>query len=204
MENKSISNNGLFLDEFKIVNKDSWNKFRGNNNIEFYKYYFLNDFKDKVKTSLKHLYKEHEWFYYSYEYLLIKQTDDGNIYQIATQSQTEYIDSIKENIKDKIVARYKLEHPNDKNKTWNKLSYRFTSTLYKLVNDECRDAFEMDRCVDVIVLDKSETVNCELAQMVEKIREYYKAKMTEWINKKENRDMFEILSFHNEIFKDVN
>lgn len=204
MDNKSIGSKRLFLDEFKVVDERIWKKFKGDNRMEFYKYYLLNDFKGKVKTSLKQLYKEYDWFYYSYDYLLINKTD--NICEIADKTQSEYIDAMKENIKDRIVARYKLENPMGESKTWKSLSYRYTTTLYKMVNDECKDAFNIDKCVDVITINKSNTKDDNIydttTELIE-LRRYYKIKMADWLKKNYSADSYELLNFHNEIFKDV-
>lgn len=206
MENKSVGNKRLFLDEFKIVNIDSWKKFKGNNRVEFYKYYLLNDFKGKIKTALNQLYKEYDWFYYSYDYLLINTnaTEQELKYQIATKSQSEYIDTMKLNVKDRIIARHKLEYPNEKNKTWKNLSYRYMPTLYKMVNDECRDVFEMDKCVDVVTISKSNTEPYIFEIALDEIKLYYKLKMSDWIKKNDYSNVEDVVNFHNEIFNDVN
>lgn len=204
MENKSIGNKRLFLEEFKIVNEDNWKKFKGNNRVEFYKSYLLHDFKGKLKTALNQLYKEYDWFYYSYDYLLINSyAIEEEKYQIATKLQSEYIESMRSNIKDRIIARHKLEYPNEKNKTWKNLSYRYTPTLYKMVNDECMDALGVDKCVDVVTISKrnDEPYTCETT--IEEIRLYYKLKMADWIKKNDYTDVEDIINFHNEIFKDV-
>jgi len=206
MENKSVGNKRLFLDEFKIADIDSWKKFKGNNRVEFYKYYLLNDFKGKIKTALNQLYKEYDWFYYSYDYLLINTnaTEQELKYQIATKSQSEYIDTMKLNVKDRIIARHKLEYPNEKNKTWKNLSYRYMLTLYKMVNDECRDVFDMDKCVDVVTISKSNTEPYVFETTLDEIRLYYKLKMADWIKKNDYSNVEDVVNFHNEIFNDVN
>lgn len=209
MDNKSIGNKNLFIEEFKIVDADKWNKFKGNTRVEFYKYYLLNDFKGKVKTSLKQLYKENDWFYFAYEYLLIKMDEDNKwIYEIADKSKTEYIETIKINIKDRLVARHKLKYPSEKDKTWKQLSYRYTTTLYKMINDECKEAFEVDKCVEVITIEKSQDISLEneyLRASTKDLQQYYKIKMNDWINKnKDNSENSkELIKFHTDLWDDV-
>lgn len=205
MENKSIGNKRLFLQEFKIVNEATWKKFKGNNKVEFYKYYLLNDFKGKLKTSLNKLYKENEWFYFSYDYLLISMDEERWTYELADKYKTEYINTMKSNIKDRIVARHKLEHPNEKAKTWKNLAYRYTSTLYKLVNDECNDAFNVDKCVDVVTIENSnsEQTITDIEDCTKALQQYYQIKMNDWI-KKNGQLEEDVIKFHNEIWSDVN
>ena len=202
---KSLGHKRLLLEEFCVIKKEDWKKFKGNNKIEFYKYYLLNDFKSKLQTSLKQLYKENEQFYYSYNYMLIN--NDKREFILATSQQKEYIDSIKSNTKDRIVAKYKLENSRNCSKTWKQLSYRYTSSLYKMINDECKTTFDADKCVEVITIDNRGEV-CELApEYIKNIKLYYKEKMENWIKdnlkKKENTEerMKDVINFHNLIFQ---
>ena len=206
IDNKSIGNKNLFLEELEVVNSKKWQKFKTNNRVEFYKYYLLNDFKGKIKTTLKQIYKENEWFYFAYEYMLI--TIDGEdewTYEIADNTKTEYIDKMKINIKDRIVARHKLKYPMEKEKTWKQLSYRYTTTLYKMINDECKEAFGADKCVDVITIEKSKDVTLENEQLrasLKELKQYYKIKMEEWVhkNKDDSESSKELIQFHNELW----
>jgi hypothetical protein len=123
-------------------------------------------------------------------------------YQIATTAQQEYIDTMKENIKDKIIARHKLDNPSEKNKTWKNLAYRYTPTLYKMVNDECKDAFGIDKCVEVLTIsNRYEKLDSTDASALEEVRLYYKTKMYDWIKKNDCLKVEDVVDFHNEIFK---
>lgn len=200
---KSMGHKKLLLEELSIINSEDWKKFKGNTKVEFYKYYLLNDFKGKLKTALKQLYKENDNFYYSYDYMLINKTEDS--YIIATKEQSEYINTMKENIKNRIVAKHKLDYPNEKKKTWQGLAYRYTSKLYKMLNDECKDAFGCDKCVEVITIDNRNNI-CETVMIEEKnkIKKYYKDKMQNWIDNQDKKKIEQdVIDFHNEIFKDV-
>lgn len=206
MDNKSIGNKKLFLEEFNIVDEKRWKKFKGNNKVEFYKYYLLNDFKGKVKTALKQIYKENELFNFSYDYMLINTEGEEWIFEIADRTKVEYIEAMKSNIKDRIIARHKLEHPTEKSKTWKNLAYRYTTTLYKLVNDECKDVFDMNKCVEVVTIDKSfESLLLNVEDNKKAIQQYYKIKMSDWIKKNVESDEknIDIINFHNEIWADV-
>lgn len=210
MDNKSIGNKNLFLEELKVVDAKKWQKFKSNNRVEFYKYYLLNDFKGKIKTSLKQLYKENEWFYYAYEYMLITILEENKwSYEIADKTKTDYIESMKLNIKDRLIARHKLKFPMEKDKTWKQLSYRYTTTLYKMINDECKESFGADKCVDVITIEKSKEVILEneyLRASIKELKQYYKIKMDEWVNKNkdDSESSKELIQFHNELWADVN
>lgn len=204
LDNKSVGHKRLLLEDFKIASEEDWKRFKGNNRVEFYKYYLLNDFKGKIKTALKQLYKENDWFYYSYDYLLINLTaeEPSEKYIIATRAQQEYIDTMKENIKDKIIARHKLDNPSEKNKTWKNLSYRYTPTLYKMVNDECKDAFGTDKCVEVLTIsNRYEKLDNICETTLDEVKLYYKTKMYDWIKKNDCLKVEDVVNFHNEIFK---
>ena len=208
MDNKSIGSTNIFLEEFNIVDKIKWNKVKNNNSVEFYKYYLLNDFKGKLKTALKQIYKENEWFYFAYEYMLITLDEEGKwICNIADKTQTEYIDTMKINIKDRLVARHKLKYSMEKEKTWKQLSYRYTPTLYKMINDECMEVFGVNRCVEVITIEKSQDVeldNEHLRDSTKELQQYYKIKMNEWIHKnKDDSNSTDLIQFHNELWDDV-
>jgi hypothetical protein len=206
IDNKSIGNKNLFLEELQLVDVKKWQRFKSNNRVEFYKYYLLNDFKGKVKTSLKQLYKENDWFYFAYEHMLITVLEDGKwSYEIADKTKSEYIDTMRLNIKERLVARHKLKYSMEKDKTWKQLSYRYTTTLYKMINEECKEAFGVDRCVDVITIEKSQDVNLEnehLRDCTKELRKYYKVKMNEWVNKNkdESESSKELIQFHNELW----
>ena len=206
IDNKSIGNKNLFLEELQLVDVKKWQRFKSNNRVEFYKYYLLNDFKGKVKTSLKQLYKENDWFYFAYEHMLITVLEDGKwSYEIADKTKSEYIDTMRLNIKERLVARHKLKYSMEKDKTWKQLSYRYTTTLYKMINEECKEAFGVDRCVDVITIEKSQDVNLEnehLRDCTKELRKYYKVKMNEWVNKNkdESKSSKELIQFHNELW----
>lgn len=205
MDNKSIGSTNIFLEEFNLVDKNKWNKFKGNNLVEFYKYYLLNDFKGKLKTSLKRLYKENEWFYFANEYMLITMEDDNKwSFQIADRTKSDYIDSMKLNIKDRLIARHKLKYPMEKEKTWKQLAYRYTTTLYSMINNECKEAFEVDRCVEVITIEKGKDIildNEQLRASTKELKKYYKIKMNDWVNK--HNDDSDLIKFHNELWEDV-
>lgn len=202
MDNKSIGSTNIFLEEFNLVDKNKWNKFKGNNLVEFYKYYLLNDFKGKLKTSLKRLYKENEWFYFANEYMLITMEDDNKwSFQIADRTKSDYIDSMKLNIKDRLIARHKLKYPMEKEKTWKQLAYRYTTTLYSMINNECKEAFEVDRCVEVITIEKGKDItldNEQLRASTKELKKYYKIKMNDWVNK--HNDDSDLIKFHNELW----
>lgn len=196
---KSLGHKKILLDELKIINKEKWKEYKGNNKIEFYKYYLLNDFKSKLQTSFKQLLRENENFYYEYNYMLINLEENSFI--LASRQQREYINSMKSNIKDRIIAKHKLEHPNEKNKTWRQLTYRYTTILYKMVNEECKATFNMDKCVEVVTIE-NENNNCELVGLdnVTYIQNYYKDKMWNWIKKNKYQNDKDIVGFHNNIF----
>lgn len=202
--NKSIGNKKLFIEELKIVDEELWNKSKGNNVIEFYKYYLLNDFKGKVNTSLNQMYRENDWFYFSHDYLLIN--NQHKTYDLATTSQSEYIESMRANIKNKIIAKYKFEHPREKTKTWKNLAYRYTNTFYKLVNQECKETLNVDKCVNVVTINKNSENNpyiCETILALNEVKLYYKLKMEEWIIKHKHNKNEDVIKFHNELFEDV-
>ena len=203
MDNKSISSTNIFLEEFNVVDKVKWNSVKNNNVVEFYKYYLLNDFKGKLKTALKQIYKENELFSFAYEYMLITLDEEGNwIYNIADKKQTEYIESMKLNIKDRIIARHKLKYPMEKEKTWKQLSYRYTPTLYNMINDECMEAFGVNRCVEVITIENGQE-NEHLRNSIEDLKLYYKIKMNDWIHKNNYDSDSNVVKFHNELWSDV-
>lgn len=203
IQNKSLGHKKLLFDELALFKEEYWKLHKGDNRVEFYKYYLLNDFKSKVKTSLRQLYKENDWFYYSYDYMLITQDESETTYEIADQNQTAYINAMKENIKDRIMAKHKLINPTMRNKVWKNLAYRYTSMLYKMLNDECHENFNCNRCVDVVTINGDNTNICERVALRDNIRKYYKNKMNEWIIKNNYTDYQNIIEIHNKLFEDV-
>ena len=72
-----------------------------------------------------------------------------------------------------------------------------------MVNDECREVFEMDKCVDVVTIRKDNTEPYIFEIALDEIRLYYKLKMSDWIKKNDYSNVKDVIDFHNEIFNDV-
>ena len=77
-----------------------------------------------------------------------------------------------------------------------------------MINDECKETFGIDKCVEVITIEKSQDVAIDeenLRDSIKELKQYYKIRMDDWVNKNkdDSESSKELTKFHKDLWVDV-